>query len=271
MDTNFNRRHGLRKSPFLTAQWRNLVMRNYEVDPELLQPWVPAGTELDFWNGRTFVSLVGFQFLQTRLLGWKIPFHTRFDEVNLRFYVRSRVGNQWKRGVVFLKEIAPRRAVVWVARRVYNEKYVRLPMRSTLDLPSPENGQCGQAGYSWKWAGRWNRVSACFSGQPSSPEAGSEAEFITEHYWGYSAQRDGSTLEYRVDHPPWRIWPAERSWFEGDVATLYGADFGRVLQDSPSSAFVADGSNVAVFPGEPLRLSHPAGKGAARRAPEMMS
>ena len=129
----------IESSPFLTAQWRHLVMLNYEIDPKLIQPRVPAGTEIDYWNGRTFVSLVGFRFLDTRLLGWRVPFHTNFDEVNLRFYVRYKSGDEWRRGVVFVKEIVPRTAIALIARWVYNEQYVALPMKSDVDPPTAAN------------------------------------------------------------------------------------------------------------------------------------
>lgn len=231
--------------PFLTAQWRHLVMLNYEIDPGLVQSRLPAGTEIDYWNGRTFVSLVGFRFLQTRVLGVPVPFHVNFDEVNLRFYVRHKYEGEWRRGVVFIKEIVPRTAIALVARGVYNEQYVALPMRSSIDLPE-ESRPSGSVTYGWKWNGAWNEVSAKISGQPCPIEEGSEAEFITEHYWGYASQRNGSTLEYGVEHPRWNAWRADDSSVSGEVATFYGPEFSSVLQRSPSSAFVADGSAILV-------------------------
>ncbi len=239
---------------FLTAQWRHLVMLNYEVDPTFLASRVPRGTELDVWSGRAFVSLVGFRFLNTRVLGFRVPFHTNFDEVNLRFYVRHRSGHEWRRGVVFVQEIVPRTAIALVARWAYNEQYSALPMRSTIELPAESNGNCGSMSYSWKWAGHWSELAARVTGEPSPLIAGSEAEFITEHYWGYAAQRDGSTLEYRVEHPSWRVWPATSSHFDGEVASLYGPEFVSVLSSSPSSAFVADGSEIVVRQGRPTRI-----------------
>jgi uncharacterized protein YqjF (DUF2071 family) len=239
---------------FLTAEWRNLVMVNYEVDPSLLQKRLPKGTEIDFWNGRTYVSLVGFRFLETRVLGRRVPFHINFDEVNLRFYVRHKAGNGWRRGVVFVKEIVPRLAIALVARWAYNEQYVALPMKSVLELPTSANNQQGSVSYSWKWAGQWQQISAQISGQPSPWESGSQIEFITEHYWGYAAQRDGSTLEYQVEHPPWRVWQADRSQFTGNVTTLYGAEFTDLLSSPPSSAFVAEGSEIMVRHGLPTRI-----------------
>src|SRR5690348_18142677 len=101
--------------PLLTAEWRHLALLQYVVDPAVLLPLVPLGTELDSWEGRTLVSMVGFRFLRVRVLGASILFHTDFDEVNLRFYVRRRVAEGWRRGVVFVREIVPRRAVALVA------------------------------------------------------------------------------------------------------------------------------------------------------------
>lgn len=243
-------------TPLLTAQWRNLLMLNYEVDPALLRPFVPAGTELDEWNGRSFVSIVGFRFLQARWLGWRMPFHVNFDEVNLRFYVRHKSHEGWRRGVVFLKEIAPRPAVALVARLVYNENYISLPMRSSIDLPTDSSGWKGSVGYSWKWSGQWIEASARIAGEPMLPQPESEVEFITEHYWAYTAQRDGSTRQYQVEHPPWRVWSGDTFRFEGDVQKLYGPDFARALSCSPSSVIVADGSEVLVHRGNRIRFDH---------------
>ncbi|HKD03053.1 MAG TPA: DUF2071 domain-containing protein, partial [Terriglobales bacterium] len=119
---------------FLKADWRNLAMLNYEVEPSVLAAFVPAGTELDRWNGRLFVSLVGFRFLRTRVWGLPIPLHCNFDEVNLRFYVRRMEGSEIRRGVVFIREIVPRRAIATVARNLYGERYVALPMRHRLEI-----------------------------------------------------------------------------------------------------------------------------------------
>src|SRR3954468_20670393 len=122
---------------FLAAEWRYLAMLNYQVDPAILHPHLPRGTELDIWNGRHYISLVGFRFLNTRVLGVPIPFHRNFEEVNLRFYVRRKGPEGWRRGVVFIAEIVPRFAIAAVARLFYNENYVALPTRHKLDLAAP--------------------------------------------------------------------------------------------------------------------------------------
>ncbi|HEX2203457.1 MAG TPA: DUF2071 domain-containing protein [Longimicrobium sp.] len=233
---------------FLTAGWRHLVMLNYAADPALLRPLVPRGTSLDAWSGTTFVSVVGFLFVRTRVLGVPIPFHVNFEEVNLRFYVGRQGPEGWRRGVCFVKEIVPRQAIATVARVLYNEPYVALPMRHDVSV-RPDGGH---AEYGWRHRGRWASLRATFRGAPRPLEAGSEAEFITEHYWGYTAQRDGGTVEYRVEHPSWNVWQAEEAKLDCDAATLYGPAFAEVLASPPTSAFVADGSPIVVRRGRRL-------------------
>ncbi len=234
--------------PFLTAEWRCLLMMNYDIDPAILATLVPRGVELDLWEGRALVSLVGFRFLNTRVRGWPIPCHRDFDEVNLRFYVRRQVDGELRRGVAFVREVVPRRAIAWVARVVYNEPYVALPMRHTLDMARAAAGEPGSVRYEWK-RGAWCAISATTAGPPQPLIAGSEAEFIAEHYWGYTATRDGGTREYRVAHPPWRVWQTVNSHFDCDVERMYGPQFCRALTARPCSALVAEGSAVAVYPG----------------------
>ncbi len=234
---------------FLSAEWRYLAMVNYQVEPDLLLPLVPAGTELDSWNGHTFVSMVGFLFLNTRLLGLPIPFHTDFEEVNLRFYVRRRGPEGWRRGVVFVKELVPKTAIAAVARLVYNENYQALPMRHTLEQRLDGASTGIQAEYGWRVNGRWNRLLVQTAGPLLPMTPGSEAEFIAEHYWGYAAQRDGGCVEYQVEHPPWRVWSAGHSQLNCDVAALYGPQFETPLAAAPSSAFLAEGSAVVVRQG----------------------
>lgn len=239
---------------FLTASWRYLAMLNYEVPAPLLHPLVPAGTELDAFGNTTLASMVGFRFLDTRILGFSIPRHRDFDEVNLRFYVRRRdEGGGWRRAVVFVREFVPRFAIAVAARSLYNEPYTAVPMRHELEMEHALNGQPGLAAYAWRLAGRWHRLELRTRGRPALPDPSSEAAFITEHYWGYTAQRDGGTKEYRVEHPAWLVWEAEGARFDCDVTSVYGAGFAECLRGPPRSAFLADGSAVTVHTGRRLR------------------
>jgi uncharacterized protein YqjF (DUF2071 family) len=235
--------------PFLTARWEDLVLLNYTCPRELLDPLVPDGTTLDDWRGEYLVSIVGFMFRDTRVIGLPIPFHRTFEEVNLRVYVRRIVDDEVRRAVVFIRELVPRRAIAEVARAVYNEPYVAVSMSHQIDLDEA-NG--GVARYSWRYARTRFELRAVAQGESRALEPDSEAEFITEHYWGYTRQRDGRTLEYRVEHPRWRVWDAVDAAFDaepGAVARLYGAGFARMLATPPRSAFIACGSEVAVFKG----------------------
>ena len=233
-------------SPFLTAEWRHLVMVNYAVDPAILLPFVPAGTELDFWKDKACITLVGFLFLRTRVLGLPIPFHTNFEEVNLRFYVRRRNADEWRRGVVFIKEIVPRFAIAAVARGLYYENYVALPMRHSILFAGDG---ISSAEYSWRLNGRWNSVALKGAAEWRPLSAGSEEEFITEHYWGYTSQRDGGCMEYKVEHPRWNVCSGAELTVDCDVRSLYGSRFESAFQSGPVSAFIADGSAVRVYRG----------------------
>ena len=246
---------GATRSAFLTAEWRWLVMLNYEIPPEVLAPFVPRGTTLDLWQGRALASVVGFRFLDTRVVGVPIPFHRNFDEVNLRFYVRRELPDgETRRAVVFIRELVPKRMIAWVARALYNEPYRALPMRS--ETPRAPTETPGQVRYAWRrrtTAGvSWEHVAARAVGGASVPAFGTEAQFITEHYWGYSAQRDGSSLEYRVEHVRWHVWQPKKVRFEGDTCALYGEALGSCLKREPDSAFLVDGSPVVVYPGTPI-------------------
>lgn len=233
---------------FLTAEWRHLLMLNYEIDPAILKPIVPVGTELDTWNGKTFVSMVGFLFLKTKVLGIPVPFHRNFEEVNLRFYVRRQVGDEVRRGVVFIQEVVPRWAIAAIARWIYNEGYVNCRMDSRVQLPTAEQPR-GSVEYGWGQGKERKLIGAEFTGTPSIPEPVSQEAFIAEHYWGYVNQRPNGVVEYAVEHPQWRVWSARNAQFECDVASWYGSQYAEALSVEPSSAFVAEGSPVTVYRG----------------------
>jgi len=239
---------------FLTAEWRNLVMLNYAVDPALLLPFVPSGTELDFYAGKTYLSLIGFNFNRTRLRGIAIPFHQNFEEVNVRFYVR-RLGldGEERKGAVFIKELVPRRAIALVARWAFNENYQRVAMDHRIDRrpagPDGSSGSLARAEFGFHAAGKRCALWIETVGESALAPEGSEIQFITEHYWGYAAQPDGSAKEYAVQHPRWQVWQAAAAGFSGDTTALYGPQIAAVLASPHDSAFLAEGSAVTVSDG----------------------
>ena len=236
---------------FLTADWRNLLMANYPVEPSILQPYMPCRTELDSFNGIHYVSLVGFLFANTKLIGVPIPFHRTFEEVNLRFYVRYKEDHQWKRGVVFLKEIVPKRMISIVANTLYGENYTTHAMKHSWKL----TGKGLEVEYQWKVNKTWNYIKAVAEKEPAALVPGSEEEFITEHYWGYTVINETCSGTYQVLHPRWKVHKVNEHNIYCDAGTLYGAAFADTLRQDPSSIFLAEGSPIKVMGGSKIFAS----------------
>ena len=233
---------------FLKAEWRKLAMANYAIDKNILTPFLPARTELDLWNNTCYVSLVGFMFLNTSVKGIKIPFHINFEEVNLRFYVRYQDRDEWKRGVVFVKEIVPKPALTFVANTVYGEHYETMPM----DHSWIQEIDSLHVKYAWK-KHRWHtfKVITALTQQEILP--GSEEEFITEHYWGYTKLNEHTTSEYQGEHPRWRDYPIQSHVIDVDFGILYGQAFEFLNDQTPVSVFLAEGSEIKVKAGKKLK------------------
>ena len=234
---------------FLTAEWRKLAMANYRVDPDILKPYLPAGTALDFWNGGCYVSLVGFMFQETRLKGIKVPFHVNFEEVNLRFYVTYTENNTVKRGVVFISEIVPKPALAWVANTLYKEHYTAMPMKHQWD----HSASSLKVSYAWK-KDRWHQFSVETTPTAFDFDAQSEDAFITEHYWGYSRMNDRKSVEYAVEHPKWQVYQTLNYDIDVDFGKLYGSAFQHVEKEKPHSVFLAEGSAVRVLEGGTIHV-----------------
>lgn len=234
--------------PVLTAAWRQLVMLTFDASPDALVDRVPAGTELDVRDGRTCVSVVGFRFQRTKLLGMPVPFYQDFDGVNIRFYVvRETPEGEVRQGVVFLRELVPQAAMALLARLAYNEPFECVPMRS--ELPAVPPGATQRINYSWHADDAWRHVGAVTSGAPVLPGTDSEEAFICARHWAYTRQRDGSTLETLIEHQPWRVWSKAEPFYELDPGALKLAP---ALRGEPSSVFVAEGSDITVL--QPVRL-----------------
>ena len=231
----------------MTAKWLDLVMANYAVAPQVLQDFVPSGTELDLFDGECFASLVAFKFFDTRVLGLPIPFHINFLEVNLRFYVKRETENEIKRGVVFVKEIVPRFAISLVARTFYGEPYETWKMR--LDETYNE-----KFAYSWSKAETANQISVEKGANLGVPEADSHGEFIIEHYWGYTRRDANRTDEYKVEHPKWNLFEAKNVQINVDFGATYGERFAFLSEEKPQSVLLAEGSQIAVYKGAKLKI-----------------
>ena len=229
---------------FLTARWQDLIMANYAVDASLLEHRVPHGTEIDLWDGKCFVSLVGFMFLDTRVLRLPIPFHVNFEEVNLRFYIKREFEGETRRAVCFVKEIVPRFAIATVARIVYGEPYECWQM----DHARTETN----VGYSWERPGSKNHLEVEIGESLGVPGAGSHGEFIIEHYWGYTARNNGRVDEYKVEHPKWELFAVTNEQIDVDFGKTYGDEFAFLRNQTPYSILLAKGSEVSVYKGKTI-------------------
>ena len=231
---------------FLTAKWLDLIMANYLVEPSILSESLPQGTELDFWNGECYVSLVAFKFFDTKVLGLSVPFHRNFLEVNLRFYVKRETENETKRGVVFIKEIVARRAIAFVARYAYGEPYETWQIRHMQT----------ERELSYVWSNRKceNQVAVQIGENLGIPENDSHGEFVIEHYWGYTRRGENRTDEYKVEHPKWELFDVTRAEIKVDFGETYGEKFNFLSQQNPKSILLANGSEIAVYKGAKLNL-----------------
>lgn len=217
-------------------------MANYVVPKELLSSYVPYKTELDFYQGETFVSLVGFMFLNTRLRGFSIPYHINFEEVNLRFYVKYNEKGKWKRGTVFIKEIVPKPAISFIANSLFKEKYTTMKMKHF----HIEKDDMIETCYEWKYKNRWNKLSASCHKKSQSMRINSMEEFIAEHYWGFTKYNGNKTYEYEVMHPRWEIFKVSDYTIDCDFEGIYGSEFSFLEKTKPSSVFMAKGSEVRI-------------------------
>ena len=231
------------KSHFLLAEWNNLIMANFVVPEELLSPFIPCKTELDFYKGKTFVSLIGLMFLNTKILGLSVPYHINFEEVNLRFYVKHNDRGNWKRGTVFIKEIVPRAAVSFFANFFYGEKYSTMRMKHFHAKKAGEIETC----YEWKYENKWNKIAASSQEKSLPVRMNSEEEFIAEHNWGYTKYNENKTYEYEVDHPRWDIFEVSNYTIDCDFSGIYGNEFSFLNDKAPSSVFMARGSEVKIY------------------------
>ncbi len=230
------------KKVFLRAKWKNLLIANFICDQQILTKYLPAETELDTFRGEHLVSLVAFQFLKTRVLGIQFPFHTNFVEVNLRFYVKHMENGEWKRGVVFIKEIVPRFMITFIANSLYNENYITLP--TSVEI----NKDLNIFSLKYKW-GKDNFFYAEASEQKNELEVNSLEEFITEHYKGFAKKNATTTVQYVVEHPRWFIYPISKYELQCNFGKLYGTDFNFLHKCKPHSVLLAEGSDILVRKG----------------------
>ena len=227
---------------FLKADWRNIIMVNYEIDSNLLLPFLPKGVELDLYKGKSYISLVGFMFKNTKLFNIPIPKFGTFEEINLRFYVCRKEGNQIKRGVVFINETIPYKIVAWIANALYHENYTVVPTKHSIT-----NDKISQkVTFQWKVNKNWNSIYVENSIQSNQMEPHSFEKFIYEHYYGYTKISKNKTEEYRLQHPIWKTHDVIDYKIECNFEAMYGKAFSCLNTIKPAAVFIAAGSSVAI-------------------------
>jgi uncharacterized protein YqjF (DUF2071 family) len=227
---------------FLKANWGNIIMANYAIDPEILKPFLPKGVELDLYNGKAYVSLVGFMFKKTKLFNIPIPFFGTFEEINLRFYVQRKEEGITKRGVVFINETIPYRIVAWMANKLYNEHYTVVPTRHSI----VENSDSKKIKFDWLLNKKWNSIYVEASNESFKMENNTLEKFIYEHYFGYTKIDENNTEEYRLQHPSWKINTVLNSKIDCDFKAMYGESFSVLNDTEPEAVFIAEGSSVKI-------------------------
>lgn len=227
---------------FLKANWENIIMVNYEIDPQILLPYLPKGVTLDLYEGKAFVSLVGFMFKDTKLFNIPIPFWGTFEEINLRFYVQRKDGDKVKRGVVFINETIPYRAVALIANLLYKEHYTVVPTKHAIQKTYRKK----QLDFEWRCNKKWNSIRVTTAAKSMPMEPNSFEAFIFEHYYGYTKVDDQKTEEYRLQHPSWKVFEVHDYAIDCDFEAKYGSAFSVLNDTQPSAVFVAEGSAVQV-------------------------
>lgn len=221
-------------------------MLNFEIAPDVLQPHVPQGLELDLWQGKAFVTVVGLNFVTNKVFGMHLPLLPSFEQVNLRLYVRKIAKENTRRGVVFIKEIVPMFVVSAVARLFFKQEYRVHPMGHKFEGASDGATQEKVIEYSWQHSNKWEKMVARSKGNFELPSKGSKEEFVVERYRGYVSHRN-KIKEFQVEHPPWKIQQVYAASLDCDVGRLYGPEFIDFLQRKPDFAFVAEGGLSSLY------------------------
>lgn len=227
---------------FLKAKWENIIMANYAVAPEILSSYLPAGAHLDLYDNKTYVSLVGFMFNKTKLFNIPIPWLGTFEEINLRFYVVRKEGNLIKRGVVFVNETIPYKAVAWTANKLYKEHYTAIPTRHSWKITD----KIKDITYEWKIGSEWNSIAVQALTKSDPMADGSFEAFIFEHYYGYTKINERATEEYKINHPAWKTNKVLKAKINCDFNKMYGTAFDHLSNTEPDSVFIAEGSAIEV-------------------------
>ncbi len=230
--------------PLIKAKFSEMVAVNFQIDQRILQPLVPKGLELDFFNGETYVSLIAMMLRNVK--AWGLPFSIipSSPELSLRFYVRRPGDGESAKGTCLIKDYISGSTAAWYLESQFKSDFSKLKMKyknsgfGEHETPEVE--------YQWKVDDHWNKLRVRARSRIHKTERASKVGFILDHFTYFGTYK-GRTLAYRVERPTWNIWDAAQANFTCDVKRLFGDAFVKPLSKRPASVFVTAGSPVTIY------------------------
>ena len=228
------------KNIFMTGHWEDLIMVTFEVDKAILEPYLPKDTEIDLFNGKALMSMVAFTFSKVKFFGIKVPFHQQFGQINFRFYAKSKTDDT--KGVVFIKEFAPKPLIASVANLCYNEPYFYKSIRRNKTLK--------QGRINMKYSYGNLKIKASAKEKTGKLNPNTLKHFVVDRYIAYIKSYSGKTVQYKINHRPWELYDATSVTIENDILSLLPKKF---KQAKLLSTCFVDGSFITVEKGLPQK------------------
>ena len=229
------------------AEWREIVVINFEIDPKLLRNFIPPKTELDFFNETSFVTLMARACKNVKPYGWPIVFAKSIDQILLRFYVKRKVGDTWRRGVCLIRDYLPKRKASFFLNWMFKHSFTQVPIkRTSSNFESGLPTQLPTVEYQWTTGDYVNHIKVNARSQMRQQEQETKESFVLDHHYGYTV-KEGKTYEYYVEYSPWAMWDAQSGSFDCDTENVFGRPFVRALKQRPASVFLARGSDVIIY------------------------
>jgi uncharacterized protein len=212
------------ESPWIMTQtWHDLLFAHWPVDADSLRSRIPAGFELDLFDGQAWLAIVPFHMSNVAPRGVPaLPWISAFPELNVRTYVRVND----KPGVYFFSLDAANPVAVGVARLLVHLPYYAASM--TVEEHAGRIHYRSRRRRGPLSADASDKAPATFvgdyrpTGDLHAPVRGTLEYFLTERYCLYTV--DNSFRGFRLDihHPPWPLQPAEAVISENTMAEAAG-------------------------------------------------
>jgi len=222
---------------FMKGNWEHLVIQTFTCNPEILKEYLPNDIELDLYQGKALFSMVAFTFSKVSFFGIKVPFHQEFGEINFRFYARSKIDNT--KGVVFIREFAPKPLIAFVANTIYNEPFYYKNIKKNI-LQSAT-----QKKVTYKF-NKNNEISVQAHSHSKPTQKNSLQEFIVDRYIAFVKGRNNTTYQYKINHRPWQLHQIKKCKITIKVLELLPEVF---KNSEHITTYFVDGSAVTIQKG----------------------